>query len=979
MVKSKYVIFFLCLVVVIALQGFFVAQATTQITASNVAVVGVTESSAMIVWATDLPGDSQIRFAQDLLSLSLADWQTKQAFAADLVNHQVTLTGLNNNTYYTFEVRSTDQSGSEPVSGSGHFTTGANGLGDLIVSNISVSNITETSATITWTSSAAGDSQIRFATSEVALVNADWEIVGFYQPGLLNHSATLTNLGSQTTYYFEVRTTNLSVGDSISGTGSFITATPQLADLLPTDIIYDSSKLVHGTVVFFDSGIKNQKETDTNVFNIKWYVDGIQKGYGSHWGINGNTTDMNGNSQFNWIAQKGSHTIKFVVDADNHINESDENNNSTQVTVSVREENQYGNSFTWQGYTWQPIYVIYGNDPSNGYGRWYVDVSSGNLFQDQVSALHYKVVATSMEVDSNYEVKAIFNLRQGKEFALCGRMDNNGNGYCYTTNWGGGDGTMISHLSNNNQNPGHITPGQTFPMSAGVDYVMKLRFEGNAIKAKIYPLASNEPNDWMAETTDSRYSSGKIGFYSYGSKPMIKSVSVADIEDQSSTCTDTDNGRNYDLYGETTGYTSGVAGVYTSKDMCLHEGFNNRDLQETWCENNEVKVEVYNCLYGCRDGACIVEGKKTVISNVRVTEITENSARINWHIDASYPVVTTLEWGKTTFLANSVSVPSTNRSNTSGFSFDEYYILTDLDPGTKYHFKIVADKGTGMEEKTPNENFTTSGEILICENLCGDGTCQENVCLGSSCPCAETINNCPVDCKVSEPVFEVSETTAEQRLRERIHRLEYRISELEKKLVEAEKRLVEKIDLFLTQRLKGRILLQVEENGEAWYVDPETEKKFYLKDGNSAYTALGAFGLGISNEDLAKIPVGIEERAEVADTDSDGLDDKLEEAIGSDVNNTDSDNDGYSDGNEVKSGFNPVGTSKVVINQTLVNQLRGRILLQVEKHGEAWYLNPDDGKRYYMKDGELAYQIMRFLSLGITNTDLRKIEVGSLE
>jgi len=54
-------------------------------------------------------------------------------------------------------------------------------------------------------------------------------------------------------------------------------------------------------------------------------------------------------------------------------------------------------------------------------------------------------------------------------------------------------------------------------------------------------------------------------------------------------------------------------------------------------------------------------------------------------------------------------------------------------------------------------------------------------------------------------------------------------------------------------------------------------------------------------------------------------------------------------------------------------------LLQVEKNGEAWYLNPADGKRYYMKDGQLAYQIMRFLSLGITNNDLRKIDVGSLE
>ena len=53
----------------------------------------------------------------------------------------------------------------------------------------------------------------------------------------------------------------------------------------------------------------------------------------------------------------------------------------------------------------------------------------------------------------------------------------------------------------------------------------------------------------------------------------------------------------------------------------------------------------------------------------------------------------------------------------------------------------------------------------------------------------------------------------------------------------------------------------------------------------------------------------------------------------------------------------------------------GQILLQVESRGEAWYINPDDGKRYYMKDGPAAYQIMRFLSLGISNTDLSQIDI----
>jgi hypothetical protein len=41
----------------------------------------------------------------------------------------------------------------------------------------------------------------------------------------------------------------------------------------------------------------------------------------------------------------------------------------------------------------------------------------------------------------------------------------------------------------------------------------------------------------------------------------------------------------------------------------------------------------------------------------------------------------------------------------------------------------------------------------------------------------------------------------------------------------------------------------------------------------------------------------------------------------------------------------------------------------VEAHGEAWYVNPADGKRYFLGRAADAYNIMRFLGLGITNKD----------
>ena len=113
------------------------------------------------------------------------------------------------------------------------------------------------------------------------------------------------------------------------------------------------------------------------------------------------------------------------------------------------------------------------------------------------------------------------------------------------------------------------------------------------------------------------------------------------------------------------------------------------------------------------------------------------------------------------------------------------------------------------------------------------------------------------------------------------------------------------------------------------------------------------------------------------DTDGDGLSDKLEEAIGIDPADNDSDEDGFDDGTEVKNKYDPKGAGPARLKEELISRLKGKILLQVEGHGEAWYVD-DNGERYYLKDGAAAYQIMRRLGLGITNEDLSEVPTGDL-
>ncbi|MFH1745010.1 MAG: trypsin-like peptidase domain-containing protein, partial [bacterium] len=140
------------------------------------------------------------------------------------------------------------------------------------------------------------------------------------------------------------------------------------------------------------------------------------------------------------------------------------------------------------------------------------------------------------------------------------------------------------------------------------------------------------------------------------------------------------------------------------------------------------------------------------------------------------------------------------------------------------------------------------------------------------------------------------------------------------KVIQEEKFLITKIDKNLSKRMKGNILLQVEKNGEGWYVNPDNEKKYYLGRPADAFSIMRNLGLGIKNSEL---------------------------------NN--------------------------YINSKFPDRLSGKIMLDVEKNGEAYYVNPNNLKGYYLNRPADAFRVMRELGLGITNNDIRKIDVGEIE
>ncbi|MDD3778201.1 MAG: hypothetical protein PHH52_02360 [Patescibacteria group bacterium] len=209
--------------------------------------------------------------------------------------------------------------------------------------------------------------------------------------------------------------------------------------------------------------------------------------------------------------------------------------------------------------------------------------------------------------------------------------------------------------------------------------------------------------------------------------------------------------------------------------------------------------------------------------------------------------------------------------------------------------------------------------------------------------------------------------------------LDRMVSGYEKQLLILEERLTQ-IDSRFAQKQSGKMLLDVENKGHLWYVDQQSKQRFYLQDGKAALSITSKLALGISYEDINKIPLGVFDKLyNLEDSDSDGLPDRLENAIGLDCFNKDSDNDGRLDKEDVLNAYHPIFQKSFPIDKELASRLEGRMLIQVDgpySHGEIWYVL--GGKRWYAGTTDSMYEIMRTLSLGALSSDIRKIGVGGL-
>ncbi len=217
---------------------------TTPPLITNVSPSNITETTAIITWATDELATSQVEYGKT------TDYGSTTPLVEELVtSHSVSLSGLEPNTTYHFKVKSKDEASNKTVSEDKTFTTLL--LPDTtppVISGVNASNITESSTSITWTTDEPATSQVEYGKT------TDY---GFSTPLdeslVTSHSVSLSDLEPNTTYHFKVKSKDAGSNEAIPEDCTFATTKPtkQVSGLISTDTTWASDYIyvVTGNIV----------------------------------------------------------------------------------------------------------------------------------------------------------------------------------------------------------------------------------------------------------------------------------------------------------------------------------------------------------------------------------------------------------------------------------------------------------------------------------------------------------------------------------------------------------------------------------------------------------------------------------------------------------------------------------------------------------------------------------------------------------
>jgi hypothetical protein len=207
--------------------GYFVffgpdlpASFVKQSVVTNVRVFNITRTSATISWLSSVGADSQVEYGTTAAYGSLTALDPAQ-----VKSHSQNLSGLIPNTLYHFSVMSRLANGTLYTAGDLAFTTPSNIVAGMI-GGLSVSAISGTTATISWTTPTPANSAVQFGTS-----TSSGPFNRFLPALVTSHTVVLAGLQPLTFYLFRVESADANGNMGISGDSTFTTTSAEAGSI----------------------------------------------------------------------------------------------------------------------------------------------------------------------------------------------------------------------------------------------------------------------------------------------------------------------------------------------------------------------------------------------------------------------------------------------------------------------------------------------------------------------------------------------------------------------------------------------------------------------------------------------------------------------------------------------------------------------------------------------------------------------------
>ncbi|MGD0796574.1 MAG: fibronectin type III domain-containing protein, partial [Acidobacteriaceae bacterium] len=640
-----------------------------------------------VSWSTDVPATTQLAYGTSPSLGLLSPLQT-----ALTASHGVVLTTLNPGTTYYFVAQSTGANGATGYSAQYSFTTtGAAVVQPPVISNVAVSSITNTSATITWTTDQASSSLVNFGTT-----------TSYGSSSMLNstlvtsHSVTLTGLTPGTTYDFDVVSANAGAMSSTSPNSSFLTTSttspPVITNVATTNVTSTSVTVTWTT-----------DQPSTSLVNY-----GTTASYGSSSTLSTALVTAHSVTLTGLVA---STTYDFDVVSANATSQSTTSPNSMVTTTAANATPPYVGYVAYWGINNTGITVSWSTDvPANTQLAYGTTPSLGQLSPLQTAlAASHGVVLTTLNPGTTYYFVAQSTGANGAtgysttySFTTTGTqvtpppmisnvvatsVSNTSETITWTTDQAASSqvnyGVTTTYTLSSTLNPALV-------MSHSVTLTGLMPgtvYDFDVMSANSSALSSTSPN---ATFTTTGAANG----------PAISNVSSSGVTSGTATITWTTDQTSTSVvnYGTTSSYGSSAsaAGLATSHSVMLTGLAPNTTYNFEVVSANAANTSSTSGNYTFTTSPNTAP--PPVISYVAFWGITSSGVTISWSTNEA--ATTAVAYGTTAALGQLTPV-QTALTDSHGVT------LTGLAAGTTYYFAAQSADGSGNTGSSTNYSFTT--------------------------------------------------------------------------------------------------------------------------------------------------------------------------------------------------------------------------------------------------------------------------------